>query len=305
LQQSDFVSHLSMAWPPSEFGAGRFGSGGGGGFGGLSPPEDALRGVGVSDDGLDSLGGLGSWGDHSHQGYSGASGHGGNGGGRGGGGRWGQGSSGGYNGGYDGYGGDGSSGFYGDLSSHGGPGGRGSGRGRGGGGYGGGSAPPLLTGLLGSGLEFGGGGGESRSCSGPGLPTAGGGGGGDAAAQQAAALAAAVAATGGTVTGSGEYVHHFPGPPIQTSKAMQQGPDGCNLFIFHIPNDLTNMDLYSLFVPFGPVRFGPARQGLKITRVSSLSSIFVVRALPIRLLLGVLFRRVRGFLCSRFRVVCV
>jgi hypothetical protein len=49
-------------------------------------------------------------------------------------------------------------------------------------------------------------------------------------------------------------VHHFPGPPIQTSKAMQQGPEGCNLFIFHIPNDLTNMDLYSLFVPFGTVR---------------------------------------------------
>ena len=31
------------------------------------------------------------------------------------------------------------------------------------------------------------------------------------------------------------------------------GPFGCNLFVFHIPNDMTNMDLYSLFIPFGNV----------------------------------------------------
>lgn len=48
------------------------------------------------------------------------------------------------------------------------------------------------------------------------------------------------------------YVSHFPGPPIQTAKNCH-GPDGCNLFIFHIPNDLTNMDLYNLFLPFGTV----------------------------------------------------
>ena len=52
---------------------------------------------------------------------------------------------------------------------------------------------------------------------------------------------------------SSNYVSHFPGPPIQTNKSFQQGPDGCNLFIFHIPNDLTNMDLYNLFIPFGTV----------------------------------------------------
>jgi len=48
------------------------------------------------------------------------------------------------------------------------------------------------------------------------------------------------------------YVSHYPGPPIQTSKTCQ-GPEGCNLFIFHIPNDLTNIDLYNLFVAFGNV----------------------------------------------------
>lgn len=73
-----------------------------------------------------------------------------------------------------------------------------------------------------------------------------------------------------------------PGPPIQTTKnshgkpplqatqplntdtphsltapspppAFITGPPGCNLFIFHVPNDLTNQDLYNLFVNFGNV----------------------------------------------------
>ena len=32
-----------------------------------------------------------------------------------------------------------------------------------------------------------------------------------------------------------------------------QGPEGCNLFVFHIPNDMTNLKLYELFVKFGDV----------------------------------------------------
>lgn len=43
-----------------------------------------------------------------------------------------------------------------------------------------------------------------------------------------------------------------PGPPIQTTKT-DHGPFGCNLFVFHIPNDLTNLDLYTLFSQFGVV----------------------------------------------------
>ena len=69
-----------------------------------------------------------------------------------------------------------------------------------------------------------------------------------------------------------------PGPPIQTTKVRptyaqleptfasssltprphrppqtDHGPFGCNLFVFHIPNDLTNLDLYTLFSQFGVV----------------------------------------------------
>lgn len=43
-----------------------------------------------------------------------------------------------------------------------------------------------------------------------------------------------------------------PGPPIQTGEKMK-GPDGANVFIFHIPSTMTNQDLYALFEPFGDV----------------------------------------------------
>ena len=41
-----------------------------------------------------------------------------------------------------------------------------------------------------------------------------------------------------------------PGPPIQTT-ASNKGPDGANLFIFHIPNHFSNLDMYQLFEPYG------------------------------------------------------
>jgi hypothetical protein len=41
-----------------------------------------------------------------------------------------------------------------------------------------------------------------------------------------------------------------PGPPIQTT-ASNKGPEGANLFIFHIPNHFTNLDMYQLFCPYG------------------------------------------------------
>lgn len=31
------------------------------------------------------------------------------------------------------------------------------------------------------------------------------------------------------------------------------GPPGCNLFVFHIPNDMTNQDLFNYFATFGNV----------------------------------------------------
>jgi hypothetical protein len=46
------------------------------------------------------------------------------------------------------------------------------------------------------------------------------------------------------------YPVSSPGPPIQTT-ASNKGPDGANLFIFHIPNHFSNADMYQLFAPFG------------------------------------------------------
>jgi len=52
----------------------------------------------------------------------------------------------------------------------------------------------------------------------------------------------------------GPYGQYFPasspGPPIQTTSS-NKGPDGANLFIFHIPNHFTNLDMYQLFTPYG------------------------------------------------------
>jgi len=56
--------------------------------------------------------------------------------------------------------------------------------------------------------------------------------------------------------GAGGGGHHqffttsSPGPPIQTT-ANNKGPDGANLFIFHIPNHFTNLDMFQLFEPYG------------------------------------------------------
>lgn len=40
-----------------------------------------------------------------------------------------------------------------------------------------------------------------------------------------------------------------PGPPF----GRVSGPEGCNLFVFHIPNGMSNFDLYNCFRPFGHV----------------------------------------------------
>lgn len=49
---------------------------------------------------------------------------------------------------------------------------------------------------------------------------------------------------------AGFYPATTPGPPIQTTH-HNKGPDGANLFIFHIPNHFTNLDMWHLFCHYG------------------------------------------------------
>jgi hypothetical protein len=44
----------------------------------------------------------------------------------------------------------------------------------------------------------------------------------------------------------------IPGPPI-VQPGSTKGPDGANLFIFHIPNDFSNQEMYDMFAEFGNV----------------------------------------------------
>lgn len=59
---------------------------------------------------------------------------------------------------------------------------------------------------------------------------------------------------GGGMRPMGSYGQFFPasspGPPIQTTPS-NKGPDGANLFVFHIPNHFTNLDMYQLFYAYG------------------------------------------------------
>lgn len=44
----------------------------------------------------------------------------------------------------------------------------------------------------------------------------------------------------------------LPGPPINPGGGAK-GPDGANLFVFHIPNDFSNQEMYDLFSRYGNV----------------------------------------------------
>lgn len=52
--------------------------------------------------------------------------------------------------------------------------------------------------------------------------------------------------------GFGSFPMLGPGPPIQKGK-QASGPAGANLFIFHIPNQMSTRDLFNLFAPYGNV----------------------------------------------------
>ena len=68
--------------------------------------------------------------------------------------------------------------------------------------------------------------------------------------QQAGGRFGGAPTMGGYAPGAPYYAATTPGPPIQTTPS-NKGPDGANLFIFHIPNHFTNLDMYNLFCPYG------------------------------------------------------
>ena len=46
------------------------------------------------------------------------------------------------------------------------------------------------------------------------------------------------------------YPFTYPGPPIQPTHRFK-GPDGANLFVFHIPDFFITLDLWNLFSQYG------------------------------------------------------
>ena len=60
------------------------------------------------------------------------------------------------------------------------------------------------------------------------------------------------AGAGGEASADASSFMLGPGPPIVTGES-ERGPPGCNLFCFHLPNELTNYDLYLLFRKFGTI----------------------------------------------------
>ncbi len=40
---------------------------------------------------------------------------------------------------------------------------------------------------------------------------------------------------------------------MDSSMPQKEGPEGCNLFIYHLPQDCGDMDLYNLFSSYGSI----------------------------------------------------
>ena len=59
--------------------------------------------------------------------------------------------------------------------------------------------------------------------------------------------------TGGASLRYESLSHSLSHTHIHAHTVVTCGPEGCNLFVFHIPNDMSNMDLYNIFSAYGTV----------------------------------------------------